>query len=51
MATPIIPRLVRGRLYFHSADVQFPSVTQVGPARAGAEAHQLSLVDASGGGR
>jgi hypothetical protein len=34
MATPIIPRLVRGRLYFEIGPVLFPTIAQAATAPA-----------------
>lgn len=50
MATPIIPRIIRGRLYYQTADVLFATFAQVVPAWAAAEAHRLDIVDVGGGG-
>lgn len=49
MATPIIPRLIRGRLYFQTADVLFPTLAQAVTAWLAAEAHRLDIVDVAGG--
>jgi hypothetical protein len=45
MAAPIIPRVIRGRLYFQTADVLFPTFAQAATAWAAAEAHRLDIVD------
>jgi hypothetical protein len=45
MATFIIPRIVRGRLYFESADVLFPTFAQATTAWAAAEAHRLDIAE------
>lgn len=47
MATSIIPRLVRGRLYFQIADVLFPSFQQAASAWSAAESHRLDIVEVS----
>lgn len=43
MATPIIPRLVRGRLPFQTADALFPVFAQPATVWSAAEAHRLDL--------
>jgi hypothetical protein len=48
MAVPIIPRLVRGRLYFQVAEVFFPSFPQAATAWSAAEAHRLDVVELIG---
>lgn len=45
MASPIIPRLVRGRLYFQTADVLFPTFKQAATAWSAAEAHRLDTAE------
>ena len=45
MAAPIIPRIVRGRLYFQIADVLLPTFAQAATAWSVAEAHRLGLAD------
>ena len=45
MATPIIPRLVRGRLFFQTADVLFPTFAQAATAWSAAEAHRLDIAE------
>lgn len=49
MATPIIPRPVRGSLYPHAANVLLPTFIQGGTAWSGTKPHQLDLPDLSGG--
>lgn len=43
MATPIIPRFVRGRLHFHTADVLVPTFVQAESTWTAADAHRLDL--------
>jgi hypothetical protein len=45
MAVPIIPRVIRGRLYFETADVSFPTFAQAATASAAAEAHRLDIAE------
>jgi hypothetical protein len=45
MAVPIIPRLVRGRLYFQTAEVLFPTFAQAATAWSAAEAHRLDVAE------
>lgn len=45
MATVIIPRLVRGRLYFQVSDVLFPTFRQAAAAWSAAECHRLDLME------
>ena len=45
MAEPIIPRLVRGRLFFEICDVLFPTFAQAAGAWSAAEAHRLDIID------
>jgi len=42
---PIIPRIERGRLYFHIADVFFLAFTQATSAGNTSEAHRLDIID------
>lgn len=44
MAMPIIPRPVRGRLYFQTADVLFPIFVQSGRAWTAADADRVDIV-------
>lgn len=46
MAVPIIPRLLRGRLFFQVQDVLFPSFREAATAWSAAEAHRLDIIDA-----
>lgn len=48
MATPIIPRIVRGRLHFQIADVLFPTFAQAVCAWAAA-AEALAELHRTGG--
>lgn len=43
MATPIIPRRVRGRLYFQAGNVFSPTLVQAASAWAGANAHRVDM--------
>lgn len=45
MAVSIIPRLVRGCLYFQVFDVLFPSFAQAAAAWSAAMAHRLDIVE------
>ena len=45
MATPIIPRIVRGRLHFQTVDVLFGTFAEAATAWSAAEAHRLDIVD------
>lgn len=45
MAVSIIPRVIRGRLYFQTADVLFPTFAQAKTAWAAAEAHRLDIAE------
>ena len=45
MAVPIIPRIERGRLYFQTADVLFPTFPRVAGAWTAAEAHRLDVAE------
>ena len=45
MATPIIPRIVRGCLYYQTADVLFPTFSQAATAWLAAEAHRLDIAE------
>jgi hypothetical protein len=45
MGMPIIPRIERGRLYFQTTDVSFPTFAQAATARAAAEAHRLDIIN------
>jgi hypothetical protein len=49
MAVPIIPRIVRGRLWFEVSTVLFPTLRAALCAWSAAEAHRLDLVDCQGG--
>jgi hypothetical protein len=49
MAVSIIPRVIRGRLYFQTADVLFPTFAQAAAAWTAAKAHHLDIVDVNGG--
>lgn len=44
MAVRIIPRLVRGRLWFEIGPVLFPSFAAAASAWSAAEAHRLDIV-------
>jgi hypothetical protein len=48
MAVPIIPRVIRGRLYFQTADVLFPTLKLAICAWSAAEAHRLDILDRGG---
>jgi hypothetical protein len=41
MAEPIILRIIRGRLFFQTADVLFPIFAQAACALSAAEAHSV----------
>ena len=45
MAVPIIPRVERGRLYFQTADVLFPTFAQAAGAWTAAEARRLDVAE------
>ena len=45
MAKAIIPRVVRGRLYFQVSDVLFPTFAQAATAWSAALAHRLDIVE------
>lgn len=45
MAQAIIPRIVRGRVYFQIADVCFPTFAAAATAWSAAVAHRLDIVD------
>ena len=45
MAVSIVPRVERGRLYFQTADVLFPTFEQAATAWAAAEAHRLAVAE------
>jgi len=45
MAVRIIPRIERGRLYFQTADVLFPSFAQAATAWSATEAHRLDIAE------
>jgi hypothetical protein len=45
MASAIIPRIIRGRLFYQTADVLFPTFTQAATAWAAAEAHRLDVAE------
>ena len=47
MATRIVPRLVRGRLFFEICDVLFPTFAQAVCAWCAATAHRLDILDGS----
>lgn len=47
MAIPIIPRVIRGRLWFQVSDVLFPTFAQAVGAWSAAVAHRLDLVEVS----
>ena len=44
MADRIIPRIVRGRLYFQIADCLFPNFAAAATAWSAAEAYRLDLI-------
>ena len=48
MAVPIIPRLLRGRLYFPVADALFPTFGKAAAARSADLAHRLGIVETGG---
>lgn len=45
MAVRIIPRVVRGRLFFEIRDVLFPTFAQAASAWSAAAAHRLDIVE------
>lgn len=45
MGMPIIPRIARGRLYFQTADVFFPTFAQPATAVSPAESHRLHIAE------
>lgn len=45
MAMPIIPRIIRGRLFYQTADVLFPTFAQAATAWSAAEAHRLDIAE------
>lgn len=45
MAIPIIPRLVRGRLYFQIADVLFPTLAEAMGAWSAHASHGLDIAE------
>lgn len=45
MAKSIIPRIIRGRLFYQTADVLFPTLTQAATAWSAAESHRLGIAD------
>jgi hypothetical protein len=45
MAKPIIPRIIRGRLFYQTADVLFPTFTQAACASSAAECHRLDIAE------
>jgi len=45
MAKPIIPRIIRGRLFYQTADVFFPTFAQAATAWSAAESHRLGIAD------
>jgi hypothetical protein len=45
MAVSIIPRVIRGRLYFQTADVLFPTFALAASAWAATEAHRLDTAE------
>lgn len=49
MAVPIIPRLVRGRLYFEIGSVLSPAFAQYATTWSAAQAHGLDIVDVGAG--
>ena len=44
MAKPIIPRIIRRRLFYQTADVLFPTFAQAACAWSAAEARRLDIV-------
>lgn len=48
MPAPIIPRIIRGRLYFQTADVLFATFAQAATAWSAAESHRLGIADELG---
>lgn len=48
MAEPIIPRIVRGRLYFEVGPVLFPTFAAAASAWSAAACHRLDIVDQGG---
>ena len=48
MALHIIPRVIRGRLYFEIGPVLFPSFAAAASAWSAAAAHRLDIVDLGG---
>ena len=51
MAMAIIPRIERGRLYFHTADLSVPTFTLAGSGWSAAEAHGCPAFVAKDGAR
>lgn len=45
MAKAIIPRLIRGCLYYQTADVLFPTFAQAATAWSAAQSHRLGIAD------
>lgn len=45
MARHIIPRIERGRLYFHTANISTPTFTQPAGSWGAAKAHRLDAVE------
>lgn len=45
MAAPIIPRIIRGRLFYQISDVLVPTFKQAATAWSAAEAHRLDIAE------
>lgn len=45
MALKIIPRFIRGRVFYQVSDVLFPSFAQAAGAWSAAVAHRLDIVE------
>lgn len=46
MGTPIIPRIIRGRLFYQTSDALFPTFALAVTARSATDAHRLDLAEA-----
>lgn len=49
MAMSIVPRIVRGRLFFQVADTLFSTFAQAAAAWSAAECHRLDIIDRAAG--
>jgi hypothetical protein len=45
MAKPIVPQIIRGRLFYQTADVLFPTLAQAATAWSASESHRLGIAD------